>query len=79
MSVLTAMCTAAPPRKPLFVNYDSDNFFQNHVIPGENAGAFIDKYVDDSFEGTGVTVLLINTNDGKTTYQGRAWESYWEG
>jgi hypothetical protein len=68
----------AQPLKGLFYNEDGTNFIFHTDIPEGKAGATIDRYVDVVAEA-GVKTFLFNTNDRRTNYRSRVWESYWDG
>lgn len=63
---------------PLYRNEDCTIFFQRHGELAGQAGAVMDRYVDDIAD-TGVTALLINTNGRRTLYRSRVWDAFWDG
>lgn len=65
--------------KGLFHNEDcTELFWTQPPIPAGEAGAVIDRYVDQIVD-SGVTVLLCNTNARRTNYRSDVWESFWDG
>lgn len=77
--MLTAYRLSAGPHGPaLYYNQDSTDFFWNAEIHDGQAGAAIDRYVDQIADA-GVTVLLCNSNDRRVNYRSRVWEAYWDG
>ncbi|OGV71034.1 MAG: hypothetical protein A3K19_03085 [Lentisphaerae bacterium RIFOXYB12_FULL_65_16] len=65
--------------KTLFHNEDcTEIFWTQPPIPAGEAGAVIDRYVDQTLD-SGVTVFLCNTNARRTNYQSQVWDSFWDG
>jgi len=64
--------------KGLLHNEDCTDFFGHQNFPPGKAGELVDRYVD-VLAGSGVTVLMLNTNSRRTNYRSKTWESFWDG
>ncbi len=60
----------------LIFNEDCTQFFV-HDFPEGKAGGVLDGYVD-VLAGTGVEVMMINTNARRTNYKSDVWQAWWE-
>ena len=76
--LVSAVDLQAQPKKELFHNEDSTNFFYFQKIPAGKAGETIDRYIDVMADA-GVTTFLCNTNSRRTNYRSDVWDAYWDG
>ncbi len=68
----------AEPKRELFHNEDSTNFFYFQDIPDTDVGIVVDRYIDVMADA-GVTTFICNTNSRRTNYRGKVWDTYWDG